>query len=288
MFIIVFGILKLFVFGEKGKGALQVTSYPLSKVYINNAFIGNTPLCRCEANTMLQSGDYTIRIVPIDKNLNEFGEKITITKGVLTVVDRKFGKGATSEGSIISLVPLANKKSTELLVISLPDKSEIFVDSNNKGATPLSIKNLTDSDHALRLRHAGYQDKNIRIRTPAGYKLVATVYLGIKDAQNTSITPTPIASPSANPTGAISPSPTPKITGKITPSPTKKAGKVTILQTPNGFLRVRQSPSISAPEVSRVNTGESFPILDEQNNWYKITTADNITGWISGQFASKD
>jgi hypothetical protein len=267
-----------------------VTSHPLSKVYVNNTFIGNTPLCRCEANTMLSDGEYTIRLVPLDTGFDEFQEKITITKGVLTVVDRKFGPGATSEGSIISLTPLADKHAIELLVISFPDKSAVFIDSNDAGATPLSVKTLTDSDHTLKLKRDGYIDKNVRIRTPAGYRLTATVYLSLNDELVT-VSPTPAitalsGTPTISPTPAkISVTPTP---AKITGTPTKQAGgKVTILTTPNGFLRVRETPSTSAAEISRVNTGETFNLVEEQAGWYKITLTDGSTGWISADYAKK-
>ena len=51
---------------DSGKGALQVTSVPQSNVYINNAFIGQTPLCKCDAQNLLPTGEYTIRLVPVD------------------------------------------------------------------------------------------------------------------------------------------------------------------------------------------------------------------------------
>jgi hypothetical protein len=290
--IIVFGIFKLFILADAGKGALQITSHPLSKVYLNNAFIGNTPLCRCEANTMVSEGEYTVKLVPLDSGFDEFQEKITVTKGVLTVVDRKFGKGATSEGSIISLTPLPDKHATELLVLSFPDKTAVFVDSNASGNTPLSVKKLTDSDHTLKLKRDGYIDKNVRIRTPAGYRLTATVYMALNDesgqviptpTQPTIVSGTPSPSPSLgpSPTGAKNPTPT-------KPGPTAKvSGKITILSTPNGFLRVRETPSTAAAEISRVETGETYPLVEEQTGWYKIKLTDGTEGWVSASYASK-
>jgi hypothetical protein len=279
VFIIVFGVIKIFILGDIGKGALQVTSHPLSKVYLNDKYIGNTPLCQCEASTMLRSGDYTIRVVPLEESLSEFQEKITITKGVLTVIDRKFGKGATSEGSIISLTPLEDKGASQLLVVSFPDKSDVYVDENQNNKTPVLVKNLTDSDHTLLLKHPGYKEKTVRIRTPVGYKLVASVYMALKDETNT---------PNTSPTPSASPSAATKQNGTPTPSPTIKAsGKITILQTPNGFLRVRQAASINAAEIGRVSTGETYSILEENAGWYKIKLIDGTIGWISGQYASK-
>ncbi len=134
--IIIFLLFQIFIVKGSGKGALQVTSAPSSKVYLNGKLIGTTPLCKCEADTMIPVGDYTIRLVPEDKNLLEFQEKVIVTKSVLTVVDRKFGRGGESEGSIISLSPLKDKKDAQLLVISFPDKAEIAVDNNAMGTTP--------------------------------------------------------------------------------------------------------------------------------------------------------
>src|SRR5579863_3914253 len=102
------------------KGALQVTSSPTSKVYLNDEYLGQTPLCKCQAADMVTPGDYTIRLVPADTSLQEFQGKITISQGVLTVVDRKFGINAQSEGSIISLTPLDNSTTSQLLVVSFP------------------------------------------------------------------------------------------------------------------------------------------------------------------------
>src|SRR6266550_1738049 len=83
------------------KGALQVTSSPGSKVLLDGKYLGQTPRCKCDAGDMLTTGNYTIQLIPLDQSLNEFQEKIAISEGVLTVVDRKFGKDSLSEGSVI-------------------------------------------------------------------------------------------------------------------------------------------------------------------------------------------
>ena len=76
--IIVFGFLKIFILGDLGKGALQVTSKPYSKVYLNNSFIGTTPLCKCEGKDMLRNGEYNIRLVPVDGKIADYQDKIKI------------------------------------------------------------------------------------------------------------------------------------------------------------------------------------------------------------------
>ncbi|MCL5970430.1 MAG: SH3 domain-containing protein [Patescibacteria group bacterium] len=92
-----------------------------------------------------------------------------------------------------------------------------------------------------------------------------------------------------------SPTPTPTLANPfLTPTPKEKSSptissssKVVILDTPNGFLRVRDDASLSGAEIARVTPGETFPLLDESNGWYKIKLKDGTTGWVSSQFAEK-
>lgn len=257
-----------FVKAQAQKGALQVTSAPESKVYLNNKYLGQTPLCKCESSNMLPTGDYTIRLVPADKKLSEFQEKVTISEAVLTVVDRKFGEHSLSEGSVISLTPLADKKKTELLVVSFPQGASVLLDNNPIGQTPLSFKDPTESDHAIKVKKDGYNEKSIRIRTPAGYKLTVAVYLSTNSQNVAQPTPTIAVSPSAAPSTAA-------------------LQKVLILDTPTGFLRVRQQASVNAGELARVNPGEVIDLVEESNGWYLIRLSDGTQGWISADYAQK-
>src|SRR5579883_3007298 len=92
---IIVGLLVFFGFSfylsrnNVGKGALQITSEPVSNVYLNGKLLGKTPLCKCEGKDMIEAGNYVVRLVPLaGDNLLPYEEHITITKGILTVVDR--------------------------------------------------------------------------------------------------------------------------------------------------------------------------------------------------------
>lgn len=250
------------------KGALQVTASPDSKVYLNGIYIGQTPLCKCNNTDMLRVGDYTIRLVPQKDGLPEFQEKITISESVLTVVDRKFAKDSLSEGSIISLSPLADKKKSELVVVSLPEGSSVVLDSNNIGQTPVSYANPTESDHELMISKTGYKAKTVRIRTLMGYKLTVVAYLAADDQLSDNVAST----------SAIQP------TGTVTPT-SSNGQTVLILDTPTGFLRVRET--VGGTEIGKVNPGETYPLVDEQDGWLQIKLKDGTAGWISTQYAKK-
>lgn len=253
------------------KGALQVTSSPGSKVYLDNKYIGATPLSKTDPNDMIQAGNYTIRLVPINTSLSEYQEKITISTGILTVVDRKFRKGALSEGYVISLAPLSDKNKAELEVISFPTDAKIELDANEIGKTPFLYKKPTESDHLLKINKNGYKEKTVRIRTPKGYRLTVIAYLGVISGIEESVPP-----PTKTP---LSPT--------LSPSPTQGAAKVLILNTPTGFLRVRASYNITAAIVTTVSPGDTFRLIGEQGDWLEIKLTDGRSGWISSQYAKK-
>jgi Bacterial SH3 domain/PEGA domain len=263
----IFAVIFLLITRNSATGALQVTSAPISKVYIDGKLIGQTPLCKCQQNDMISSGSHDLRLVPTEGNFDPFEEKITVTPSVLTVVDRTFGPGASSQGSIISLSPIQDKKSAQLLVISFPDNAAVSLDSNPSGKTPLLLQNVTPSDHDIKVTKDGYKDKSIRIRTVSGYKLEVLVYLGVNLTTATA-SALPTATPSA------SPSPTASVT-------------ITILDTPTGFLRVRSAPSLGGSEIGQVKPGDKFQLLNEQSGWYQIKIQSGQTGWVSSQYAQK-
>lgn len=263
---LVFALIVYLLGTRAEKGALQITSNPKAKVYLNDKLIGQTPLCQCDAKTMPKIGEYTIRLVPLDGNFEPFQRKITITPKVLTVVDRTFAQTALAQASIISLVPIGDKKDAQISVISFPINAQVFLDSNPSGLTPFLLKNVTESDHEIKVTKEGYKDKTVRIRTVLGYKLEAIIYLGI-DPQVATASAVPISTQSAK---TVSASPT-----------------VLILQTPTGFLRVRKDASVNALEVGRVNPDEVYNLVDEISGWYQIELKDKTKGWISSQYAKK-
>lgn len=265
-FLFVLGF-QYFLHVKSQKGALQVTTLPQSKVYIDGKYIGTTPLCKCEAADMLPVGDYTIRLVPIKGGLSEFEDKITISEAVLTVVDRKFDKDSLSEGSIMTLTPLTDKSKAELLIASLPEGAIILLDNTEIGTSPFSFKDPTISDHVLTVKKDGYKEKTIRIRTPQGYKLTVVAYLS---------TTTDFGSSTNASTSAVS---------TITPTLIEAGKRVIILDTPTGFLRVRDA--VQGNEIGRVLPGETYEYVDEQDGWIEIKLKGGTPGWISNQYTQK-
>jgi hypothetical protein len=212
---------------------------------------------------MLTVGDYALKVVPNQAGFEPFEEKITINPKVLTVVDRSFAGQGLGSGSVINLSPLTDPKDAQISVVSFPDGAQVFLDDNLEGQSPLLLQNITDSDHELKLSKLGYKDKIVRIKTTPGYKLEALIFLGINpDVIN------------ATASSASSSAQLPIV-------------KVLILQTPTGFLRVRDQASLGGSEVGQVKPGESYQLLDERTDWYQIKLTNGQAGWISSQYAQK-
>jgi hypothetical protein len=263
--IILFAGLVYFVNQKTGKGALQVTASTPSEVYLNDKLSGETPLCKCEGSEMPNVGEYRVRIVPKDNSLNPYEEKIDIYKSTLTVIDRTFGENESA--SIITLVPKDDKKTADITVITTPPDAEVFLDDISSGKSPIVIKDVTESDHELRLKREGFIEKTLRIKATKGFMLKAIVYLGASSNGAETALPT------------VSASPTPSVS---------RTSKVLILDTPTGFLRVRSSSSTSTSEIGRVSPGETYDLLEETDDgWYKIRIENGAEGWITSEFAQK-
>lgn len=263
----VFLITLFLVNKSTSKGALQVTSVPKSKVYLDGNLVGETPLCLCDASKMINAGEYSLRIVP-EGGFKAYEQKVNISPSVLTVVDRTFGQGALSEGSVIKLTPINDKKEAQILVVTFPDKSEVYLDNQLVGISPFLISNTTESDHEIKIRKSGYREKVVRIRAFLGYKLEAIVYL--------SVNPSLSASDSA----LLAPTPSAMLQ--------QQKSSILILNTPTGFLRVRASSSLGASQIGQVKPGEKYNLISEKEGWFEIKFSETQNGWISSEYAKKE
>ena len=254
-------LLSVLVLGrDSGKGALQVTTVPESQVFLDNKFVGKTPLCLCELPQLLEGGDYTIKLIPLNKDLKTSQQKITIYPGILTVVDRTFdANSAASSGSLITLSP-SSKGKAELMVISFPGNADVVLDSEIVGKTPLLTEDITASDHEIKILKDGYKEKILKVKTIEGKRLEANVVLGIKTTEDS----------------------------EEDEKAQTESSKVIILATPVGFLRVRKENSVNSAQVATVNPGDELKLLSEVKGWYEVKLENGTTGWISAEFARKN
>lgn len=261
-FVLLFLLVKFLSGGQGGPASLKITTNPASTIFLDGAHLGKTPY-----EDKIKAGEYTLKLVPESTGKAASWEtKIKLNSGVLTYVNRDLGpQELTSAGEILTLEKIAGQ-SAEMAILSTPDAATVLLDNVNKGTTPLILQNLTFGDHDLEISQTGFTSRNLRIKTTAGYKLVASFQLAL-EASSASSSPVPVATSSSS--------------GKL------QKPYVKILDTPTGFLRVRMEPSIGATEAAQVKPGETYSLLDEESGWYQIKYQATSSGWISGQYAEK-
>lgn len=256
---------------QQGKAGLQVKSEPPASVFLDSRFLGRTPY-----EDRIEQGDYTLKLIPESTATSaaSWQGKVTLTANILTFVNRELGTSdLNSSGEVISLERLTGRD-TEISVITTPDSASVKIDGTDKGIAPLLLRNVEPGEHEIVVTSPGFITRLVKVKATAGFKLTASVQLGISgqgDVQGTTTTITPTEE-----------------SKKTDSSKTATIEKpyIEILDTPTGFLRVRSEPSTTASESGRVNPKEKYPLLDEKSGWYKIKLLTG-EGWVSGRYAQK-
>lgn len=277
----------------KGEAILKVSSNPATTIFLDNQNIGKTPF-----EDKVAAGEYTLKLIPestVDTAVSWEG-KVTLSPNLLTFVNRDLGSSDLTTGGEILTLEKINSKKAELAVTSTPDGAVVTLGNDEKGKTPLVVEDVEPGNYDLTLTSSGFGTRTVKIKTTQGYKLTTAFQLAATGELAASPSPTPEGSPTASPKSSpkATPKSSPKASGEASASasPKSKASPpakpyVEILDTPTGFLRVRANPSTSGEEVGRVDPGEFYSLLDEDNGWYKIEYEKDKEGWISGQYAEK-
>lgn len=275
--------------------ALKVTSIPQATVFIDGKHAGTTPYL----NEELEAGEVTLKLVPEQASTQAipFEGLVELTSGVVTVVNHQFATDENSAaGEMLALQP-NNRSVASISIVSQPDAAVVRIDGESKGFTPLVIEQIDAGDHQLLISSPGYQERTINVKTQTGYRLVVSTQLS-KSAvpEQPDKMESDEATDSADPNddedtvskdAPNSASPTPKPTSKSTSEETPDTPYVKINDTPTGWLNVRSEAVIGDNIISKVDPGDTFPLLDEQSGWYQIELDDGTEGWIAGAYAEK-
>ena len=236
--------------GYSKPSALQVTSTPEASVFLDGKHLGKTPFY----SDQLKAGEYTIKVTAQEAN---YSSKVTLRPGTLTVVNRELNTNFLAQaGENLSLI--AAEKG--VFIVTFPDAADIVIDGQYVAKTPFLVTNIKDGDHRLQLTKEGYIDRDFAIKTFKKFQLLVDSTLASKIAKGVTIA-------QKQPAAA-------------------KSQHVLILNTPQGFLKVRKEPSLSAEVVGQVDSGGDYEVIQEVKDWYQIA-ADGKLGWISATYAKK-
>ena len=268
---IVFVLAKLFFdIASKKEGRLQVIAHPAAAVFLDNVMKGNTPYISTQ-----KEGNYILKIVPdgIATSAASWQKKISVNTNSLTHVEVQLeSTDITSWADVywLTKLPLFNKTSS-LSIETEPSGALVYIDNDEKGVSPLVMENVPQGSHELSVFSPGFSRRSKKINLSSGYMLNGYVKLALDPSQKNQYTieePAPLATSAAQ-----------------IKEPTNT---VRILDTPTGWLRVREEPTLSGSESAKVNPGQRFELIEEQLGWYKIKIDASLEGWISSDYAKKN
>lgn len=236
------------VFGIKPKSGLSILSQPAeATVFIDGTEVGKTPY---------ENKDLTVKqyLIKLEKDNRVWQGRVNLNSGTLTVINRDLAKEiASSSGEILSL-----EKGRGITIVSNPHDAEVEIDGNYFGRTPLTV-NINSGVHTIVVSHLNFLKRSIRAVLPENYNLVVSVDLALSEADLTAV-----ATPVINQTQEVG-----------------------VKDTPTGFLRVRDKPSLNGKEIGRVKPKDSLILLEEEGEWMKIRTGEGLEGYVASSYVEK-
>lgn len=254
--------------------ALQITSIPKATVYLDNKELGKTPYF----DDKIPAGEHNVRLTADSANFISWQQQVKFTPRIFTVINRILGPTEVlSSGEIITMEQLDDVKAAELAIVSSPDGAKVVIDNSDAGLTPFAQKKAGIGDHEIIVSFPSYTQRQIKVKTQPGYRLIVNFQLAQILSQDT----TPQTSSSAT----ISAENTETATASSGTTPNRP--RVKVLDTDTGWLRVRSIPSIAGSEITKIYPGEFYSYLDQQAGWVKIKLEKDKEGWVSGQYVEK-
>ncbi|OGM78187.1 hypothetical protein A2188_00925 [Candidatus Woesebacteria bacterium RIFOXYA1_FULL_43_9] len=254
------------LFFRSTKAGLLVDTTPKSRVFINGHEVGQT---RFDLTTT--AGEVTLKLIPIsDQELVPFETKLTLVSGVKTVYQRTFSPTPETSSDILVSYEKSDLNQASVSVVTTPKDALLIIDDKRKETSPIKVDDIKEGDHSILITAQGYRERKTNVRNKKGYKLIVACTLA-KDP------------------GFIEESPAPS---SLPTPPSVPVTYLYILDTPTGFLRVRNEASTLGTEVGQVVPGKPYELVekDEKTGWFKIKFTDNADlekqGWVSNKYAT--
>lgn len=274
----VFLFFKFFLFNKQTEiGEIRVVSTPKAAIYIDQIQVGNSPF-----QQKLKVKEYLVKLIP-NKAASQSATwqgKIKIYKNAVTYLGRVLGSSElSSAGEILTVTRMDPKPSRdnigEIAVESDPQGALVFLDLDEKGVAPLILSDVPKGTHELSIYLPGFVRRTAKLNVESGYKTTVLVKLAIDQLAQQD------ATSSAKLSSLKKETPTDKT------KPESKKVQIRIKETPTGWLRVRSEPSVNSSESAKVNPGDSFELVEELPNWYKILFNEEQEGWVAAQYSEK-
>ncbi len=267
---------------QNAAGQLKIDSSPAAGVFVNDEAVGKTPYI--DAN--LKVGEYKIKLIPEGKDTKtvSWEGKVAIYKNTLTYISRELGTSElTSAGEILIPVKMKEKPNGATGAIKIetdPPGAIVYLDNDEKGVSPLELKDIPSGDHELSVFLPGFFRRIAKIKVEKGFELRAQFKLALDQSHKT----LPEALEKQKKIKQASEEAKKAEEEASEEASVSASSTVEILDNDLGYLNVRSEPSVSGDIVTKVNPGERYEYTQEENSWYYITLDDGSVGWVSGDY----
>lgn len=234
--------------GIKQTSGISILSEPKdATVFLDEKEVGKTPF----EDKNLEVREYKVRITSDGAS---WEGKVSLNEGTVTVVNRDLSKDqSSSAGETLSL-----QRGKGITLISNPSSADIEIDGKAYNQTPVTV-DVESGEHTILVSHQNFLKRSIKADLPKGFNLVISTDLALSEADLTTIS-TPV----------------------INQTP-----EVVVKQTPTGFLRVRDKPSLLGKEIAQVKPGDKLVLLEEAPDWDRVRLSDNTEGYVSAVYVEK-
>lgn len=251
-----------FWYQKEDSNALKIVSDPTgASVYIDGTEVGKTPF----TSNLLSSGSYDIEIV--QEGFEKQTARINLEKDYTLNINLKLfpqpvpNKVSTFEGAENLYVILTNNPTilanTQVWVDAIVYWNKTRGISLNNSATNKELV----FDYFVDYKGNIFNNEGKQVKVEELNKAGKGAYLGNAD------------------NGEVLTEEAKTAYLRITNQAVIENKTVTVKDTGLGWLRVRSGPSVDSNEVKKVNIGDTFKMLDEQNGWIKIQIDETTTGW---------
>ena len=243
------------------KSEIEIMTNPVAKIYIDGVEMGTTSTIY--KNSDLKPGEIELKLEPEDKSYTNWSYKLKLNNLTTTVISRKFDKeDRYSTGYIMYLEEIGEKEEPTLVINSKPPDASIKIDGMIVGRTPTKIEKMVEGDRQVVISYPGYENQTLFVKTRKGYQVVIDAWLAMTKIE------------------------IPEIEEEMLISQNITVKKVKIKETGVGWLRVRDVPTTGGREIAKVDVGKEYEMIEfDDTGWYQIKVDENISGWISAEYA---
>ena len=270
---------------QNAAGRVKIDSSPAAHVFINDVDVGKTSY----EDANIKVGEYKIKLIPEGKETKTVSWEgtVAIYKNTLSYISRELGTSElTSAGEILTVVKMKEKPNGATGAIKIetdPPGAIVNLDNDEKGVSPLELKDIPSGDHELSVFLPGFFRRISKIKIEKGYELQAKFKLALDQSHKTLSDELEKQKQKKQATEEAKPTKT--VENEASDEALlSESTTIEILDNDLGYLNVRSEPSVSGDIVTKVNPGETYEYTKSENGWYYITLDNGSVGWVSGDY----